>query len=237
MAFNILKRLIIFVFVATSQTHAQSIRSINDKHIQHQQERMVYKQWDRDKFTPTKGFLSLNYQYWLTWGLHPNYPKQDRRPLSAYGPQTLRMGFTLAMKAAVEKNKLHMDTISNISLGELAHISALGNSLDPLWLLYYKHQLAPLINAQKEYDPFKKITPTLLNHLKEKGVYDWFIEQHNVLKERLQLIWQTDMERGSRILSYHRILGEYRKLSSTLDSKIEYSRKYLLITKGMPNLN
>lgn len=233
MACNILKTLILYVFVATSPAHAQSIRSINDKHIQHQHERMVYKQWDRDKFTPTKGFLGLNYQYWLTWGLHPNYPKLDRRPLSADGPQTLRIGFALAMKASAEKNKLHMDTLRNISLGELSHISALGNSADPLWILYYKQQLAPLMDSHGEYDPFKNITATLLNHLKEKGVYDWFIEEHTTLKERLQLIWQTDMERGSRILSYHRILGEFRKLISTLDSKIEYSRKYLLITKGI----
>ena len=40
---------------------------IRDIHIANQQERMVFKQWDKSKFTPSKGFLGLNPLYWLTW--------------------------------------------------------------------------------------------------------------------------------------------------------------------------
>ncbi|WP_230383744.1 zincin-like metallopeptidase domain-containing protein [Pedobacter endophyticus] len=53
-------------------------KKITDKHITYQQERMVFKQWDAGKFTPKSGFLGLNPEYWITWALHPNYPKTDR---------------------------------------------------------------------------------------------------------------------------------------------------------------
>ncbi|MDM1050472.1 hypothetical protein HX018_19725, partial [Sphingobacterium hotanense] len=97
-------------------TMAQNVKRQTDKHIVHQQERMVHKQWDRKKFTPTSGFLGLNYQYWLTWAWHPNYPKTDRRPLSGTGPQTLRMGMVLAMQQTDEAYKKHTDTIRNVAV-------------------------------------------------------------------------------------------------------------------------
>lgn len=235
MAFKLFFKLMICGLIGYSPVYAQSIKPINDKHITHQQERMVYKQWDRNKFTPTKGFLGLNYQYWLTWGLHPNYPKLDRRPLATNGPQTLRIGFALAMKASLEHNKLHMDTLSKISLTQLAHITPLSNDIDPLWILYYKNELASLINSDNDYDPFKDIGASLLNYLKANGVLSWYQEEYASLKERLEIIRGTDIERGSRIIAYHRILYEYKKLKANLEAKIEYSRKYLRLIQGIPN--
>ena len=85
-----------------TEASAQTVKYQTDKHIVNQQERMVFKQWDRDKFTPKRGFLSLNYQYWITWALHPRYPRTDRRPLSLSGPQTLRLLLVSAMKRTEE---------------------------------------------------------------------------------------------------------------------------------------
>lgn len=39
---------------------AFSQKAIEDKAMRYQQERMVYKQWDKKKFEPTSGFLGLN---------------------------------------------------------------------------------------------------------------------------------------------------------------------------------
>lgn len=236
MAFNIYKLLMILVLISDQVAlYGQSIKPISDKHIVNQQQRMVFKQWDQDKFTPSKGFLGLNYQYWLTWGLHPNYPKVDRRPLAISGPQTLRMGFALAMRTSMEQNKLHADTIQQISLSELSHVSPLGSNIDPLWVLYYKDELAPLIDSSSPYDPFKDISAALLSYLKEKGVYSWFQEEFASLRERLEITRQATMERGSRIMAYHRMLQEFKKLQSNLDSKIEYSKKYLHIIQQIPS--
>src|SRR5690606_11459700 len=95
------------------QAVAQTAKYQTDKHIVHQQERMVFKQWDRKKFTPTKGFLGLNYQYWLTWAWHPNYPKTDLRPLSAAGRQTQRLLLVAAMKNSQHASKGRAETVRN----------------------------------------------------------------------------------------------------------------------------
>src|ERR1700744_4566973 len=73
-----------------AQIFAQS--EIKDNAVRHQEERMVYDNWDQNKFDPKAGFLDLNPYYWLVWGLfYPSYHKTDLPPLSATGPQTQRL--------------------------------------------------------------------------------------------------------------------------------------------------
>src|SRR3546814_5216435 len=115
----------ILLAFSITQGVAQTVKYQTDKHIVHQQERMVFKQWNRDKFTPKKGFLGLNYQYWLTWAWHPNYPRTDRRPLSFTGPQTLRLRLVAAMKNTEEAYKKHADTLRNTALRSEEHTSEL----------------------------------------------------------------------------------------------------------------
>src|SRR3546814_7380321 len=88
---------------------------IYDKHIVHQQERMVYKGWDRDKFTPKKGFLGLNPAYWLTWAWHPDYPDKDRRPLGPSGMQTHRLALVLAMQQRSEEHTSELQSLMRTS--------------------------------------------------------------------------------------------------------------------------
>jgi hypothetical protein len=56
-----------FILFALIQ-HCFSQTLAQDKAVRYQQERMVYLQWDKNKFEPKAGFLSLNPYYWLTWG-------------------------------------------------------------------------------------------------------------------------------------------------------------------------
>jgi hypothetical protein len=56
-----MKKTIMMMLAATGYAcglYAQSM--VADKSIRYQQERMVFKQWDQNKFTPTSGFLGLN---------------------------------------------------------------------------------------------------------------------------------------------------------------------------------
>ncbi len=118
-----------------------------DKAVRYQEERMVYLQWDQNKFEPKAGFLSLNPYYWLTWGLfHPNYHKTDLRPLSATGPQTQRLALVGAMNTTDNKYKLQSDTVRNTALSEIANQSGLISDTDPLWQLYYSKELKPVLN-------------------------------------------------------------------------------------------
>lgn len=216
-------------------TMAQNVKRQTDKHIVHQQERMVHKQWDRKKFTPTSGFLGLNYQYWLTWAWHPNYPKTDRRPLSGTGPQTLRMGMVLAMQQTDESYKKHTDTIRNVAVTEALNYSGLVTDADPLWLLYYRKEFGNLIDGT-ETDPLAGLSPDVGDYLRNKGLLEWYSEERAELKERLEAARTTTLDRGSRIMAYHRLLGEHRKLLSAWEAKKNYAAKFLLLAKNRDRL-
>lgn len=186
-------------------------KSIRDESITYQQERMVFKQWDRNKFTPTSGWLGLNPYYWLTWGLHPNYPKTDLRPLSATGPQTLRLGAVGLMRQSDANLEKETDTLSNSALAEIYNHSAIFSGTDPLWLLYYSKQFKGLteFNSTKTLMDFP---PKVSAKLISEGSLGWLENEIHSLQERLSATRASDQDRGSRILSYHRLLGELRKL-------------------------
>ncbi|MCT1525834.1 hypothetical protein ACS126_03230 [Sphingobacterium lactis] len=210
---------------------AQNVKRQTDKHVINQQERMVFKQWDRKKFTPTKGFLGLNYQYWLTWAWHPNYPKTDLRPLSGSGPQTQRMALVMAMQQTDKAYKLHADTLRNTALTEATNYSGLLTATDPLWVLYYRKEFRELLETQGgnllEGIPAKEQT-----YLRDRGVLDWYVQERAELKERLETARRTTLDRGSRILTYHRMLDEYRTLESSWDAKKRNAARFIALREN-----
>lgn len=203
-----------------------SQKRIRDKHITYQQERMVFKQWDRDLFTPTPGFLWLNPEYWLTWALHPNYPKTDLRPLGPVGPQTQRLALVAAMQSTDNAYKLQADTLRNMALGETYNYSGLVSGFDPLWQLFYSSEFEPLL-LQSDGDILSGLSLKERNYLVSSGAYSWFVEESHSLLERLETARNTTLDRGSRILAYHRLLDEYRKLKATWEDKKQKAKLYL----------
>lgn len=207
--------------------HAQ--RPIRDKHVTHQQERMVFKQWSKSKFTPTGGWLGLNPNYLLTWVWHPNYPKKDLRPLSAAGPQTQRLLLVAAMQNTENAYKLHADTLRNTALSEAVNYIGIGSAADPLWLLYYQQEFNPLISQQDE-QVLAGTGPQVRDYLIRTGVLDWYLEESQALAERLEEARSTTVDRGSRIIAYHRMLEEYRKLLATWEVGKQRAKLYLSLT-------
>ena len=199
--------------------------NIRDKHITNQQERMVFKSWDEDKFTPKPGFLGLNPLYWITWGLHPNYPDTDLRPLGPHGPQSSRMALLVAMSAAEQQYKLQSDSIAQTAIENLATHSSLLSDFDPLWMMYYSSALSPLENPPK--NSLSTLGLPELNYLQQSGFISWYEKEHEQLRERLKVARRADMERGSRILYYHRLLLEYRKLQASWEDKKRQSRRFI----------
>lgn len=51
-----MKHYILAILILGMAASAGAQRIIRDQSIVNQQERMVFKQWDRKKFTPTSGF-------------------------------------------------------------------------------------------------------------------------------------------------------------------------------------
>lgn len=186
---------------------------VEDQSVRYQEERMVYLQWDQNKFTPKAGFLSLNPYYWLTWGLfHPNYHKTDLRPLSGTGPQTQRLALVSAMNSTDDKYKRQSDTVRNTAQSEMANQSGLTTGTDPLWQLYYNSELKPVI-SNSATSILAGLSPQVSQKLVTEGLYSWYKNELDMLKERIQAAHSTNMDRGSRIMAYHRLLQEYRKLA------------------------
>lgn len=210
-----MKKQLIFGLLYMLTIHvAYGQRAIEDKAMHYQQERMVFKQWDRGKFEPGSGFLGLNPYYWLTWGLHPNYPDTDRRPLSAWGPQTQRLALVGGMNSTSNGYKLEADTLRNTSLLEITNYSGAVSAADPLWMLYYSKELKPALEFSEA-----KILASLPAAVRAKviseGLLGWYKNELSVLKERIDGARTANMDRGARILAYHRLLQEYRVLAGT----------------------
>jgi hypothetical protein len=198
---------------------AQAQKQIRDESITNQQERMVFRQWDRNKFTPTSGFLGLNPYYWLTWGLHPNYPKTDLRPLGPAGPQTQRLGAVTGMQQTDKNYELQSDTLAQTSLLQIAGMSGVLSATDPLWILYYSRQL----KGVTDFDPggaLAAVPQIAREQVIANGSLDWYTREIAILSERLEAARTTTVERGARILSYHRLLAECRRISSLWNDKV-----------------
>jgi len=224
--FYLLLYLALFTF---QKSYAQPVKYLRDQHIVNQQERMVFKQWDRKKFTPTKGFLGLNPNYWLTWAWHPSYPRTDLRPLRAAGPQSQRILLVAAMKNTAEAYEKHTDTLRNTALAALTGYVGAVSYADPLWQLYYQNEFRPLTEAD---DPLHGSSTEVQSYLSKLGVLDWYIEERTALAQRLNSARTVNMERGSRIMAYHYILQEYRQLIASWENKKQRAALYLAMNRA-----
>ncbi|WP_345951261.1 hypothetical protein ABDD95_07475 [Mucilaginibacter sp. PAMB04274] len=195
-------------------TQAFAQMTIRDEAIRYQEERMVFKQWDQNKFKPGSGFLGLSPYYWLTWGLMPGYKKTDLRPLGPSGPQTQRLALVSTMNSTDNSYKLHADTLRNSALSEIANQQGMLSGADPLWLLFYSKELRPVLD-HSEATILGSLPAAIRSQVVSEGIYNWYSRELDMLKERLDAARSTDMDRGSRIMAYHRMLLEYRVLAAT----------------------
>jgi len=209
---------------------------INDEAFRYQEQRMVFQQWDQNKFKPGKGFLDLNPYYWLVWGFpYPNYHKTDLRPLSATGPQTQRLALVAAMNSTDNKYKLQSDTVRNTALSEIANQSGLITDADPLWILYYKGEFAPVLNNSMA-SILAGLPPQVSAKLVSEGLYSWYKNELDRLKQRIDGAHSADMDRGARILAYHRFLQEYRRLSGVWAIRTSSAQQTLNMTAQQQKL-
>ena len=226
--------IILFMALLSFRGFAQEV--IQDNAIIHQEQRMVFLQWDQNKFDPKKGFLGLNPYYWLVWGwFDPNYHKTDLRPLSAIGPQTQRLALVASLNTIEGKYKLESDTARNTAFSQIASGSGLISDADPLWILYYNQEFQPLLN----YSALSLLGPLptqVSAKLVSEGLYNWYTGQLAMLKERLQGARTADMDRGSRIMAWYRMLKEYRTLSGVWNIRVAAAAKTIQMTAQQQQL-
>ena len=210
---------------------AKAQEEIYDQAVDNQEQRMVFLQWNQDDFYPHSGFFYTNPYYWLVWGLfYPNYPDTDLRPLSSTGPQTQRLALVATQNNTDNHYKLHSDTVRTTALSQIAATSGLVSDVDPLWLLYYHQMFLPLLNysAATLLGP---LSTQVSAKLVSEGTYAWYTNQLSMLKQRLQGARTTDMDRGSRILAYYRMLKEYQTLAGVWAIRTATAQKDITMTK------
>lgn len=210
-------------------------KRIRDKGMTHQQERMVFEQWDKNKFTPSTKVLGVevNPLWFVVWGMHPNYRKKDHRPLSPTGPQAIRMGLTTTMKGTSQNYKLHSDTLRNTALSQYAMQTPI--QYNPLWQLYYQKEFKELLE-----DPLEKQLEGLGNEeiqfLIESKAWDKHVKKLAEIKERLEGGRTAVMERGNRNLFYHRLMLEYRANQDWWHRMRSYAPKRVMALKKIQKL-
>lgn len=223
-----------FLFVVTIKLHGQTVRRIDDPHLTAQQERMVFKRWGNFLPNPKSywwtGGININPHYTLTWSyLAPTQNRRyrsgaDIRPLGPYGHQTQRMGLNTAFKQFSDKYREYTDSIAKDATAEFSTSSGLFSTLDPLWRLYYSKELKRLI----DYDLESVVAPLSNNervYLAKTGTINWYDEQMLMMQEKLNATFNQDIDRGSRIINYHNILMDYRKLQKNWMAKISLANK------------
>jgi len=231
---KILISLFALCFCLSASCFAQS--EVNDEALRYQEQRMVFQQWDQNKFKPSPGFLSLNPYYWLVWGLfHPDYHKTDLRPLSVNGPQTQRIAFVAAMSNTDNHYKLQSDTVKNTALSQISATSGLVSGADPLWLLYYKSQFDPVLNSSAP-KILAGLSPQVSAKLVSEGTFGWYQNEMNMLKQRVQGAHDADMDRGARILAYYRLLSDYRRLAGVWAIRTSSAQSTLDMAKQQQQL-
>lgn len=217
-----------------SASFGQSV--IKDDAVDNQSQRMVFQQWNQNDFYPHKGFLDTNPYYWLVWGFFdPNYHKTDLRPLSATGPQTQRLALVATLNKTDNTYKVNSDTVRNTALSNIANQSGLFSDADPLWLLYYRQQFQPLLNysAASILGP---LSPQVSARLVSEGLYNWYTNELNRLKQRLNGARSSDQDRGSRIMAYYRMLKEYQNLASVWAIRVSTAQMTINMAKSQQTL-
>jgi hypothetical protein len=117
-----------------------------------------------------------------------------------------------AMNSTDNKYKLQSDTVRNTALSEIAGQSGLITGADPLWMLYYSNEFKPVLNNSMA-GILSGLTPQVSTRLVSEGLYSWYKNELDRLKERIEGAHSADMERGARIMAYYRLLNEYRRLA------------------------
>lgn len=228
---------LLFLAVLCPGVFAQGFIVIDDPHIKAQQDRMVTTRWD-DFLPNPKYFLGVqtNVHFMRTWGwLAPSQNRsyrrgKDIRPLGPTGEQTQRMLLNAALAEISNAYRQYTDSIRRTAINEMTYYSGLFSEVDPLWRLYYKTELKEVRNFDIQRVK-NALSEEEIHYLEQTLLPDWFEEQMTMLRERLMVAFKTDMDRGSRILTYHRILQEYRQVRSKWDHHLSWANRMLPFQK------
>lgn len=215
---------IIALVFGTSDTNAQTIKSVEDPHIVAQEKRQVFQQWGDWKPEGKTIFgINLNYHHFMVWGWgaparNRRYKRgDDIRPLSLTGLQNQRYVTTLVQEDDAKKIHNDVGSVYDETLNEYYHNSALTLNTDPLYYLYYKDMLRQLEGFNTDWNKGHSWGFTRgesFKYWQKKGMLAETASKIEILKEKYKLAKNADMPRGKRIMQCHDVLKEWRRIQN-----------------------
>lgn len=220
---RLLSILFLVLWIASNSDAQQRIR---DPHIVGQEKRQVFQQWGDWRPNP-KYFLGvqISYNHALVWGWmapdrNQRYRKgSDIRPLGPAGLQNQRYATLLAQEAKAKEIRQDVQDVTDETVDEYLHQSALLANTDPLYILYYKRMLTKLhdfnVNSPNSNDWGFDNRPAW-ERANKYGLLNESKRKIEVLQDKYKYALNEEMPRGKRIIMYHELLMEWRKLDRYL---------------------
>lgn len=221
---------IIFFFLLFLCEISLAQKRIRDKAVENQQNRMVFKEWDKKKFTPVPHWydpISL-VLFVATWVPYLSYMKgPDLRPLRVGGEQTIREAIAENHRLSTEEYKKYSDSLKKAAQNKfLSHHPSIAK-FDPLYLIFYKKQLIGL--EQYEQNAFYNVDDKLKDFMKNKDQHRQYLKEMELLLDRYNNAKKTFLERGQRIILMHNIYLDYRKTLASWKQQIETNSTFLKV--------
>lgn len=208
---------------------SQTVTPVQDKANNGQLKRMVFKQWNDWQPTPNTNWLGLpkNPIGWAYWRVlhHAYWSGEDKRPWKTGGQFQQNYLSLLAQKDLDEKM---VDTTNAMMETNLATaLSMSGGIADLPYHLYFEEKFAGLFqDVTNYYEALQTKYPASFNLMMDSPNGKKYIEFLNVEKERIETIHGLFVDRGSRMISYFKILGELQPACEEIKN---YIRSYMLL--------
>ena len=213
---------------------AQTVTTVQDKANNGQLKRMVFNQWNDWQPTPNTNWLGLpkNLVGWAYWRvLHHDYWKgEDKRSWKTGGQFQQNYLSLLAQK---DLDRKMVDTTNAMMATNLATaLSMSGGIADLPYQLYFENKFADIFqDVAKYYEALQTKYPASFNQMMNSANGKRYIEFLDVEKNRIETIHGLFVDRGSRMVSYFKILNTLQPACEEIKN---YIRSYMLLAELPP---
>jgi len=224
---------IIFLLSSWKIVFAQ-ITIVQDKANNGQLKRMVFNQWDDWQPDPSTNWLGIpkNPIGWAYWRVlhHDYWNGEDKRSWKTGGQFQQNYLSLLAQKNLDQKM---VDTTNAMMETNLATaLSMSGGVADIPYQLYFKSKFDDLYQDVMTYfQALQTKYPASFNQMMNSQNGKKYIEFLDVEKDRIETIHELFVDRGSRMVSYFKILS---KLQPACEEIKNYVHSYMLLAALPP---
>ncbi len=184
---------------------------------------MVFNQWDDWQPDPSTNWLGIpkNPIGWAYWRVlhHDYWNGEDKRPWKTGGQFQQNYLSLLAQKNLDQKM---VDTTNAMMETNLATaLSMSGGVADIPYQLYFKNKFDDLYKDVMAYFQALQIKyPAAFNEMMNSQNGKKYVEFLDVEKDRIETIHELFVDRGSRMVSYFKILSELQPASEVIKNYV-----------------